>query len=45
MGGATKERVMPYSWCSRRNCSRSKRGMVMIVAPARSPVFISTCMP
>ena len=37
MGGATKERVMPYSWCSRRNCSRSKRGMVMTVAPARKP--------
>ncbi len=45
IGGATNERVIPCCWCRLRNCSRSKRGIVTTVAPARSPVFISTCMP
>ena len=45
MGGATNARVRRCSWCNRRNCSRSKRGIVTIVAPERRPVFMSTCMP
>src|SRR5947209_16380582 len=35
IGGATNERVMPYSSCMRKNCSRSNRGIVMIRSEER----------
>ena len=45
IGGATKARVILWSWMVRRKSSRSKRGRVTTAPPQARPWFISTVRP